>query len=74
MHSVNNLLARPEYTKQQMNDICYKLSDAFINPHKHLFGGDYDANVVIIALQDQHCVAKWQDRRNQFTLKEQINE
>lgn len=34
-----------------MENICYELSDDFINPHKHVLGGDYDANVVIMALQ-----------------------
>jgi hypothetical protein len=52
MHSINNLLASPIYNKQRMNDICYQLSDAFINPHKHIFGGDYDANVLLMALQN----------------------
>lgn len=31
--------------------ICYTLSDELINPHKHIMGGDYDANVIIIGLQ-----------------------
>jgi hypothetical protein len=33
-----------------MEAICQELSSDFINPHKHIFGGDYDANVIIIAL------------------------
>ena len=53
MHSTNNLLKRPVYSKKDMEDICTNLSDDFINPHKHVLGGDYDANVIIIALQKQ---------------------
>lgn len=38
-----------------MVEICYELSDDFINPHKHIFGGDYDANVIIMGLQKKGC-------------------
>lgn len=69
MHSINNILGGPFYSKQLLNDICYRLSDDFINPHKHIFGGDYDANVLIIALQEQNCTTKWHDRRNKFTIR-----
>lgn len=51
MHSINNLLRRPAYTRAAMEGICLDLSDDFINPHKHVLGGDYDANVLMIALQ-----------------------
>lgn len=33
-----------------MEKICHELSKGFINPHKHILGGDYDANVLIIAV------------------------
>jgi hypothetical protein len=54
-----------------MNEICYSLSDEFINPHKHVFGGDYDVNVLMIALQREGCATEWFDRRNDvFTIEE----
>jgi len=45
--------------------ICEQLSpDAFINPHKSIFGfGNYDVNVVIYALQQQGFTVQWFDRR-----------
>ena len=46
-----------------MNTICYELSDDFINPHKHIFGGDYDVNVLLIALERHQMSASWYDRR-----------
>ena len=46
-----------------MTDICYELSDEFINPHKHIFGGDFDINVLMISLQRHKAVANWYDRR-----------
>lgn len=47
-----------------MKAICYELSDDFINPHKHPFGGDYDVNVLMVALSHQGLTTKWFDRRN----------
>ena len=46
-----------------MTDICYELSDDLINPHKHLFGGDFDINVLMLSLQRHQAVANWYDRR-----------
>lgn len=63
MHSINNLLRSPVYTKSKMEEICYNLSDDFINPHKHALGGDYDANVIMIALQQQGYECQWIDKR-----------
>lgn len=63
MHSINNLLRGPIYDKTKMEDICYSLSNDIINPHKHPFGGDYDANVIMIALQRQGYDCKWIDKR-----------
>ena len=51
LHSLNNMLGRHDCTSEELNAICYELSDAFINPHKHIFGGDYDVNVLLVALQ-----------------------
>jgi hypothetical protein len=50
---VNNILGNHEFNKKQMDDICYELSDAFINPHKHILGGDYDVNVLLVALHSK---------------------
>jgi hypothetical protein len=55
LHSVNNILGKEAYSKDAMNSICYELSDDFINPHKHVFGGDYDINVIMVALQNRDC-------------------
>lgn len=65
LFSVNHLLGGKVYSKTDFNNICYSLSDDTINPHKHLFGGDYDVNVLIIALQQQGYEVKWFDRRKE---------
>lgn len=69
MHSVNNLLCKNAYSVKDMEKICYDLSDSFMNPHKHVLGGDYDANVILLALQNQGYDAQWVDKRKKFSLK-----
>jgi hypothetical protein len=41
----------PVFTRDSMNILCKNLSSSFINPHKHPFGGDYDVNVLMCALE-----------------------
>ena len=64
VHAINNLLGGNSCSEKQMNEICYSLSDDWINPHKHLFGGDYDANIIMVALQILGYECKWVDSRN----------
>lgn len=52
VHAINNLLGQTVSSEQHLNQICKTLSKDLINPHKHLLGGDYDANVIMIALQE----------------------
>lgn len=57
-HSLNNILGRDYFTVGELDEICTGLSDKIINPHRHcckLIGGDYDANVLLIALQRADC-------------------
>jgi hypothetical protein len=35
-----------------------------INPHKSIFGGDYDVNVLMVALDKNGLTAEWFDRRS----------
>ena len=64
LHCLNNLYGCERYTIEQLNDICYSLSDECINPHKHVFGGEYDVNVLIKALEDKGNQVEWHDNRN----------
>jgi hypothetical protein len=63
-HSVNHLLGGPLFSREAMNQICYGLSQDLINPHKHLFGGDYDLNVLMLALQTHGLLTRWHDKRS----------
>ena len=69
MHSVNNLLRSAVYKEEDMNKICYDLSEDFINPHKHILGGDYDANILMIALQKKGYETKWIDKRKTYKVE-----
>ena len=73
MHSINNLLKQHVYEIADMDRICYNLSDDMINPHKHIMGGDYDANVIIIGLQQQGYECEWNDNRKILKLENFIN-
>ena len=57
-----------------MEVICGELSEDFINPHKHVLGGDYDANVIILALQRVNLQAQWLDRRKNFSIPEETSD
>jgi len=70
IHAVNNLLQAKKYEKKEFDRICQTLSpDAFVNPHKSIFGfGNYDVNVVMCAIQQQGLAVKWFDRRKNVDL------
>lgn len=66
LHTLNNLFQdQKAFTRQDLDNICYSLNpDAFVNPHKNVFGlGNYDVNVVMAALQLKNYEAVWFDRR-----------
>lgn len=52
-----------------MDSLCATLAPkAMINPHKHILGGDYDVNVLMLALEVECYSSKWHDRRNPFVI------
>ena len=68
MHSINNLLGYKAASQRDLDDLCSQLSSNFINPHKHFLGGDYDANVLMLALQNLGYNANWQDNREEENI------
>jgi len=70
LHVLNNLLQTAAFTPAQLDAICKQLSpDAFINPHKSIWGvGNYDVNVLMRALQTKGLSVSWFDRRKPLTL------
>jgi hypothetical protein len=51
VHAINNLFGDVAYNEKGLDKICKSLSNELINPHKHFFGGDYDANVLMVAMK-----------------------
>lgn len=55
-------------SQNNLDKLCAQLSSDFINPHKHFFGGDYDANVLMLALQNMGYITKWLDNREEKSI------
>ena len=71
VHALNNLFQdRNAYSKADLDAISYNLSpDSFVNPHKNMLGlGNYDVNVLMVALQLRDYEAVWFDKRLWVTL------
>ncbi|CAB3400371.1 unnamed protein product [Caenorhabditis bovis] len=66
IHTVNNILQRKEFTPETMDEICYALNESkWFNPHKSWIGlGNYDANILMAALQQHNFKVVWFDKRN----------
>lgn len=48
---LNNYFGYSKFTEKDMNKICSDLSPKCINPHKGIFGGNYDINVLMKAFK-----------------------
>eukprot|EP00485_Elphidium_margaritaceum_P024770 CAMPEP_0202714002 /NCGR_PEP_ID=MMETSP1385-20130828/62267_1 /ASSEMBLY_ACC=CAM_ASM_000861 /TAXON_ID=933848 /ORGANISM="Elphidium margaritaceum" /LENGTH=455 /DNA_ID=CAMNT_0049374563 /DNA_START=17 /DNA_END=1384 /DNA_ORIENTATION=- len=72
MHALNSLVQDKQFTSIDLDEICKELApNKLINPHKSLlFTGNYDANVLIMALQRKDIDVQWYDARkaNEFDL------
>eukprot|EP00823_Brevimastigomonas_motovehiculus_P000878 TRINITY_DN1112_c0_g2_i2.p1 TRINITY_DN1112_c0_g2~~TRINITY_DN1112_c0_g2_i2.p1 ORF type:complete len:252 (-),score=68.75 TRINITY_DN1112_c0_g2_i2:189-944(-) len=70
IHACNNLFQESVHTKETFDEICKTLSpDAWVNPHKSIWGtGNYDANVLILAIEKRPFSVKWHDRRKSIDL------
>merc|ERR1719242_440915 len=70
MHSLNALFQRKEFDVADMDAICTQLApDKLINPHRSLFGtGNYDANVLMAALDRKGVDVQWFDSRKAAEL------
>lgn len=70
LHVLNNLFQEETFCKQDLDDICYSLSpDATVNPHKSFLGfGNYDVNVLTMALQTKDYQFIWFDKRKDLNI------
>eukprot|EP01083_Nonionella_stella_P025580 70428_1 len=65
LHSLNALYQEPKFSVKTLDNICQRLApDKLINPHKSIFQtGNYDANVLMMALEEQGLDVQWFDSR-----------
>eukprot|EP01083_Nonionella_stella_P222086 792824_1 len=71
LHSLNALFQEKKFTETDMDDICKLLApNKLINPHKSIFQtGNYDANVLMMALDKQGVDVQWFDSRKAEGLR-----
>ncbi|GAA54903.1 Josephin-2 [Clonorchis sinensis] len=65
LHAINNLLQDRIFSKRSLDEIANNLCPSkVLNPHRNLFGlGNYDANVLLLALQQCGYDIVWCDKR-----------
>eukprot|EP00638_Chattonella_subsalsa_P022884 CAMPEP_0117855916 /NCGR_PEP_ID=MMETSP0950-20121206/928_1 /TAXON_ID=44440 /ORGANISM="Chattonella subsalsa, Strain CCMP2191" /LENGTH=329 /DNA_ID=CAMNT_0005704901 /DNA_START=26 /DNA_END=1016 /DNA_ORIENTATION=+ len=65
VHAIKNLLQENYFSKKDFDEICTNLAPgSWVNPHKSLLGtGNYDLNVLMVALQLKDCQIQWHDQR-----------
>ena len=54
------------FTTSKMEEICFSLSDNIINPHKSIFGGEYDINVMTKALTIVGFNLEWKKKTDEI--------
>jgi hypothetical protein len=67
VHCVNNVVGRPVYTAAMFDDIVRTLGTPVSWAYR-LGLGNYDVNVLAVALQREGYVLEWWDRRKEFSL------
>lgn len=81
LHAVNALLRRKAFTPTSLDEIADSLvfedRQSWFNPHRSALGlGDYDANVLLIALERQGLSSKWvsnKDEIREFLRKDTLS-
>ncbi|PAV69824.1 hypothetical protein WR25_26068 [Diploscapter pachys] len=65
VHALNALLQRKAYDAATLDEICYGLNESkWFNPHKSWVGlGNYDVNVLSVALEREGFQVVWFDVR-----------
>ncbi|KAK9805704.1 hypothetical protein WJX72_012559 [[Myrmecia] bisecta] len=66
-HTLNNLLQHQAFTQRELDDLAFTLTNTrvpFLNPHRTVFLGNYDVNVLELALQQHGKELVWFDMRD----------
>ncbi|TMS37149.1 hypothetical protein L596_004143 [Steinernema carpocapsae] len=65
LHTLNNMFQREEFSKADLDDICLSLDESrWFNAHRSMLGlGNYDVNVMMVALESRNLAVTWFDSR-----------
>uniref|UniRef100_A0A1I8A0P1 ubiquitinyl hydrolase 1 n=1 Tax=Steinernema glaseri TaxID=37863 RepID=A0A1I8A0P1_9BILA len=65
LHTLNNMFQREEFTKANLDDICLAMDGSqWFNAHRSMLGlGNYDANVLMAALESRDLCLTFFDSR-----------
>eukprot|EP00965_Chrysotila_dentata_P255194 6212137-Pleurochrysis_carterae.AAC.1 len=63
-HALNNLLGSSVFDSSTLDGLAIKCGGYYSLAHRWPFVGNYDANVVLLALDQQGFEVKWHDGRN----------
>ncbi|KXN73906.1 hypothetical protein CONCODRAFT_77149 [Conidiobolus coronatus NRRL 28638] len=66
LHTLNNLLQKPQYSSNELNKIGFEINQfqgKWMNYYRNMCWGDYDVNVLIVALQNSGVQVDWFDVR-----------
>eukprot|EP00884_Botryococcus_braunii_P009063 jgi/Botrbrau1/18158/Bobra.53_1s0028.1 len=69
LHTLNNILQKPKFTENQLNELADGMCPPLLglySPHRILFFGNYDVNVLELALQQVGKELRWVDDRRGF--------
>uniref|UniRef100_A0AC35U6F1 Ubiquitinyl hydrolase 1 n=1 Tax=Rhabditophanes sp. KR3021 TaxID=114890 RepID=A0AC35U6F1_9BILA len=66
LHALNNLFQAPRFSKNDLDRLCEQMDkSAWWNAHRSFIGlGDYDANVLMAAVDKFGYTCTWFDRRS----------
>ena len=70
IHCLNNLLGRKEFTLEEINHMCSLLSKISAESHKHFLGGQFDVNVLEMALQKRGYDVFYLDNRKDIDIED----
>ena len=63
LHALNALLQGPEYDSASLNKIALSIGGALELAHRWPLVGNWDVNVIMVALQQRGLEVRWWDRR-----------
>ena len=72
-HAINNMLGKAAFTTSDLDDIAISIAGNLTLHHRWPVLGNYDANVILLALQKRGLEGSfWDGRRNEDELRKEL--